>query len=90
MSGTTVVPELNFEYIKSLIGTVEYQYNGCATTCFITIKGTDIVEVGTSHAFDMTKYDIKLGQESAFAKAIDKLFEQEAYHQKRLKGEYTK
>lgn len=76
--------KLTFDHVTSLIESVDYNFKDCATTCYITV-GDAIVEA-TAHAFSMENYSEELGKTNAYKKALDKLFELEAYHLKRLRN----
>lgn len=76
---------LNLAHIESLIDKVEYSIFGCATTCYLHV-GDAIIDA-SAHTFDMSKFNEELGRKASYDKAINKLFEFEAYHQKQLKKE---
>lgn len=76
------VKKLDFKHVSGLIDNVEYEINGCATTCRLTVGDAMIVE--SSYCYNMETFSGELGEAAAYEKAVDKLFELEAYHQKRL------
>lgn len=73
--------KLTPEYIESLIDKEEYNFTLTDITCKLIVG--EAVFVGVAHCFDATQRDVPRGRISARRKAVDQIFEAEAYHLKR-------
>ena len=70
--------KLTIEYLTELVDDVEYVHQGLLTICTITLKN-DYKLAGTSACIDNQNYDPLIGNNCAFANALDKLWELESY-----------
>lgn len=74
---------LTLEHINGLIENETYDIDPQVIVCKLTVGDATIV--GTSYCFHKSSHDEERGKKSARDKAISKLFDLEAYHQKRLR-----
>lgn len=70
--------KLTIEYLTELVDDVEYVHQGLLTICTITLKNGYKL-AGTSACIDNQNYDPLIGNNCAFANALDKLWELESY-----------
>ena len=70
--------KLTIEYLTELVDDVEYVHQGLLTICTITLKNGYKL-AGTSVCVDNQNYDPLIGNNCAFANALDKLWELESY-----------
>ena len=70
--------KLTIEYLTELLDVVEYVHQGLLTICTITLKNGYKL-AGTSACIDNQNYDPLIGNNCAFANALDKLWELESY-----------
>lgn len=63
------------EQIEEQIKTVKYTYDVGTTICVITLK-SDWKAVGVSQCASQEWYDKELGEQIAYSRSLDKLFEQ--------------
>lgn len=75
--------KLTLEHITSLIDKEEYEIDPQVISCRLSVG--EAVIIGTSYCFHQNHQDVERGKQSARKKAVDQLFELEAYHQKRLR-----
>lgn len=74
---------LTMDHILSLIDSEDYVVTKQYIQCILMVGEAPII--GTSYCFNTKNVDVPRGKESARKDAIDKLFDYEAYHQKRLR-----
>ena len=69
--------KLTIEYLTELVDDVEYVHQGLLTICTITLKNGYKL-AGTSVCVDNQNYDPLIGNNCAFANALDKVAELES------------
>lgn len=75
--------KLTIDHINGLIDTEEYVVTPQYIQCILMVGEAPII--GTSYCFHQNHIDVPAGKASARRDAIAKLFDAEAYHQKRLR-----
>lgn len=75
LKNVKTVENLTLEYVESFIKSVEYKLVTDSTyLCIITLNNDSEVH-GKASCFNMSKFDEKIGKDSAYNDALDKLFE---------------
>lgn len=81
--------KLTIDYLNGLVKKADYVHQGTLTICAITLcNGFQLV--GTSACVSESTFDAKIGEEMAYKKAFEKLWELEGYLLKQRHYEATK
>ena len=75
---------LTIEHIHSLIDSEDYDVDPQVIVCKLHVG--EAVIIGTSYCFSKSSFDPEKGKIAAKSDAVKKLFDLEAYHQKRLRN----
>ncbi len=80
-----ILKKITPQEINDLIYSVKYEVVDATTTtiCIIMTK-CGFTAIGTNSCLNMSDWIEQKGKEDSYAKAIDKIWEMEGYHRKRM------